>query len=88
MAGILAASFATAVLEELLLRAVVFRIVEQIAGTTAGLVFSAILFGLLHAINPGATPLSSAAIALEAGVLLAVAFVITRKLSGCPSEFT
>jgi uncharacterized protein len=80
LAGILAASFATAVLEELLLRAIVFRIVEQAAGTSAGLVFSAVLFGLLHAINPGATPFSSAAIALEAGVLLAVAFVITRSL--------
>jgi CAAX protease family protein len=41
---------------------------------------SAILFGLLHAANPGATPFSSLAVALEAGVLLAVAFAATRRL--------
>jgi len=80
LGGELAAYFAAAVLEELLLRAVVFRLVEQIAGTTIAVVFSAALFGLLHALNPGATVVSTGAIAIEAGVLLAVAYVLTRNL--------
>jgi uncharacterized protein len=80
LGGDLAAYFAGAVLEELLLRAVVFRLVEQIAGTTIAVVFSAVLFGLLHAMNPGATIVSTSAIAIEAGVLLAVAYALTRNL--------
>ena len=80
LGGVLAATFAAAVLEELLIRAVVFRLVEQISGTTIAVVFSAALFGLLHALNPGATVVSSLAIAIEAGVLLAVAYVLTRNL--------
>jgi membrane protease YdiL (CAAX protease family) len=72
--------FAVAVVEELLLRAVVFRIVEQACGTTIALVLSAAIFGLLHAVNPGATLFSSAAIAIEAGLLLALAYAVTRNL--------
>jgi hypothetical protein len=34
----------------------------------------------LHAFNPGATLTSSIAIALEAGVLLAAVFMVTRRL--------
>jgi hypothetical protein len=80
LGGPLAAYFGAAVLEELLLRAVVFRLVEEISGTTIAVVFSAALFGLLHALNPGATVVSGVAIAIEAGVLLAVAYVLTRNL--------
>ena len=38
------------------------------------------LFGLGHIFNPGATAFSSVAIALEAGVLLGGAYMLTRKL--------
>ncbi|HEY5106741.1 MAG TPA: type II CAAX endopeptidase family protein [Caulobacteraceae bacterium] len=78
--GLLAVAFAVGVMEELILRAIVFRVLEDATGTTVAVIFSAILFGLLHAINPGATLLSSAAIALEGGVMLALAFVLTRSL--------
>jgi uncharacterized protein len=81
--GELAVCFAAAVLEELAMRAVVFRLVEEAAGTTVGVVVSAVLFGLLHAFNPGATLVSSAAVAIEAGVLLAVAYALTRNLWFC-----
>jgi uncharacterized protein len=80
LGGDLAVYFAAAVLEELIMRAVVFRLVEQIAGTLIAVVFSAVLFGLLHAMNPGATIVSTSAIAIEAGVLLAVAYALTRNL--------
>jgi hypothetical protein len=36
--------------------------------------------GAGHAFNPGATVISSIAIALEAGVLLAAAYVVTGRL--------
>ena len=69
-----------AVTEEVLMRGVVFRIVEESLGSWIALAFSAALFGALHAFNRGATMTSSIAIALEAGVLLAAVFMLTRRL--------
>jgi membrane protease YdiL (CAAX protease family) len=69
-----------AVTEEVLMRGVVFRIVEESLGSWIALAFSAALFGALHAFNRGATTTSSIAIALEAGVLLAAVFMLTRRL--------
>lgn len=71
---------AGAVLEEALFRGVVFRLIEEWAGSWIALAFSAILFGAAHAFNPGATWISTVAIALEAGVLLGAAFVVTKNL--------
>lgn len=76
----LAASLLAAVGEELAFRGALFRIVEEGLGTTAALVISAAVFGLLHALNPGATVVSTAAIALEAGILLGAAYALTRNL--------
>jgi uncharacterized protein len=39
-----------------------------------------VLFGLMHFPNPQATVLSSVAIALEAGVMLAAAYMVTRRV--------
>jgi membrane protease YdiL (CAAX protease family) len=69
-----------ALFEELLFRGIIFRLIEQMTGTWIALAFSAALFGLLHIANPGATIFSSIEIALEAGVLLALAYVLTRSL--------
>lgn len=75
-----AASLAAAVTEEIIFRGVVFRIAEEGMGTWAALVSSGGLFGLIHGLNPGATVVSTLAIALEAGVLLAAAYALTRSL--------
>jgi membrane protease YdiL (CAAX protease family) len=80
LANGLAASFAGAVIEELIMRAILFRVVEEMTGTTIAIAFSAILFGLLHAFNPGATVVSTSAIAIEAGVLLALGYALTRNI--------
>jgi len=72
-----------AILEEVVIRGILFRIAEQAVGTWIALVVSALVFGALHARNPGAGVLSSIAIAMEAGVLLAAAFVLTRSLWSC-----
>jgi uncharacterized protein len=69
-----------AAFEELLFRGVVFRLTEEWTGTWVALTVSALLFGLVHAGNPGATWVSTIAIALEAGVLLAAAYVVARNL--------
>ena len=73
-------SLAAAVGEELLFRGAIFRIAEEWLGTTAALIISAVLFGAAHGLNSGATPISVAAIALEAGVLLGVAYSASRSL--------
>jgi len=76
----LSAAILAAVGEELAFRGGLFRILEESFGTATALAISAALFGLLHALNPGATVLSTAAIALEAGVLLGAAYALTRNL--------
>ncbi len=67
-------------LEELLFRGVLFRILEEWAGTVLALVVSGLVFGGLHLLNPGATLWGALAIALEAGALLGAAYVATRNL--------
>ena len=72
--------FLTAVGEELLFRAVIFRLTEKMFGTAIAAAVSAVLFGLSHAVNPGATPAALAALALGGGGLLAFSFTATRSL--------
>lgn len=69
--------------EEIITRGVLFRIVEEGLGTWWALAISAVFFGGAHIFNPGATLWSSAAIAIEAGILLALVFHVTRTLWAC-----
>jgi membrane protease YdiL (CAAX protease family) len=71
------------ILEEVVMRGIVFRIVEQSLGSWMALAISAAIFGLLHLLNPGATLLNAGAVMLEAGVLLAAAYMLTRRLWFC-----
>jgi membrane protease YdiL (CAAX protease family) len=80
LAGSVIAALAGAVTEELLFRGVLFRILSSWAGDAIALGVSAGLFGLFHAFNQGASAVSTLAIALEAGVLLAAAYLVTRRL--------
>jgi membrane protease YdiL (CAAX protease family) len=66
--------------EEIVARGILFRAVEECFGTWFALLFSAALFGLGHIANPNATWWSSLAIAVEAGLLLGMAFAWTRSL--------
>ena len=68
------------VFEELLFRAVLFQSVEQMAGSWIAIIVSSLVFGLLHLINPGATLAGAIYIAIEAGLLLAAAYLVTRRL--------
>jgi len=66
--------------EELIFRGVVYRIFEEMFGSVIALLVSAAFFGATHLANPGATLTSGAAIALEAGVLLGVSYMMVRNL--------
>jgi membrane protease YdiL (CAAX protease family) len=67
-------------MEELLFRGIMFRWIEELAGSWVALLLTSALFGLGHFYNPNATAFSSFAIALEAGVLLGGAYMLTRNL--------
>jgi len=70
----------TAVGEELLFRLVLFRFTEEAMGTGLAVLISALLFGLSHAANPGASPGSLVLLAGGIGVLLTFAFTATRNV--------
>jgi uncharacterized protein len=72
-----------AVLEEVVMRGVVFRILEQSLGSWLAVALSAVIFGALHLLNHGATLLNACAVMLEAGILLAAAYMLTRRLWLC-----
>jgi WD40 repeat protein/membrane protease YdiL (CAAX protease family) len=76
----LAPQLATAYMEEVITRGILFRIIEASLGSWLALLITAALFGLAHALNPHATALAVVAIALEAGIMLAAAFMVTRRL--------
>lgn len=69
--------------EEIMFRGALFRIVEEGLGTWAALIVSALVFGFMHASNPGATVWSSMAIAIEAGLLFGMIYHLTRSLPLC-----
>jgi membrane protease YdiL (CAAX protease family) len=80
LATALVGSLGPAFFEELLFRGVLFRILEQALGSWIALVGSALVFGGLHLVNPDATLQGAAAIALEAGLMLGAAYMLTRRL--------
>jgi len=84
LSGFVLALMNTAILpgfmEELLFRGILFRWIEEFACSWAALVITAALFGLAHILNANATWFSSFAIAVEAGLLLGGAYMLTRSL--------
>jgi hypothetical protein len=66
--------------EEVLFRLIIFKLVEEYFGSWVSIIASALLFGFAHLFNDNATLWSATAIAIEAGVLLAVAFMLTRRV--------
>ncbi len=66
--------------EEVIFRAIVFRLFDEWLGSAAALAVSALLFGGIHMSNPNASASAALAIAIEAGVMLGAAFLVTRSL--------
>lgn len=69
-----------AIFEEIGFRGVFFRMMEEWLGSWIALALSAVLFGLLHLIQPHASLVAAFAIAVEAGILLGGAYMLTRSL--------
>jgi membrane protease YdiL (CAAX protease family) len=75
-----ALSLQSAFIEELAVRGVMFRILEEWLGTWISLLLTASFFGGLHLLNPNSTVMGAVAIACSAGVILAGAYALTRRL--------
>ena len=73
-------AFTVAIFEEILLRGIIFRIVEEKLGSTIALIISAIIFGGLHLANPNSSFVAAVCIAVFAGLLLGAAYMYTRNL--------
>ena len=77
---VLLSVLAGAATEELVFRGFLFRLVAAAGGNWTALAVTSSLFGLAHIGNRGATLTSSAAIALEAGILLGAAYAAAGTL--------
>jgi uncharacterized protein len=76
----LAMALSSGIFEELLFRGVLHKSVEDLFGSWVALVVSALVFGLVHLLNPAGTLEGALFISIEAGILLAAAYMLTRKL--------
>lgn len=76
----LAFYFLVACGEEVIFRGILFRMIDERFGIRWALVVSALLFGFVHIVQPNATLWSSVAIAVEAGVMLGVAYKYAGSL--------
>lgn len=73
-------AFTSSIIEEILLRGIMFRIIEEKLGSYLALLISAIFFGLMHAGNPNSSLILSLGLAIQAGLLLGVSYIYTRNL--------
>lgn len=73
-------AFSVAIFEEILIRGIIFRIVEEKLGSFLSLLISAIIFGALHLANPNSTLFSGLCVGIEAGFLMGAAYIYKRNL--------
>jgi membrane protease YdiL (CAAX protease family) len=71
--------FTVAIIEEILVRGIIFRILEEKLGSYISLSISSVLFGVLHLANPHGTLISGICIT-TAGFLFGTAFIYSRNL--------
>jgi membrane protease YdiL (CAAX protease family) len=70
----------TSVILEITVCALGFRLVERLLGSWLSLLLLVIFFAALRLLSANATPLAVFAVALEAGLLFAVMYMLTRRL--------
>lgn len=73
-------AFTSAIFEEILVRGIIFRIMEEKLGSYIALIISALIFGALHLANPNATIATAFGLAIQAGLLLGAAFIYSKNL--------
>ena len=76
----LAIGIGAGVIEEVLFRGVLLRVLDSWLGSWAALAITSLLFGLIHLTNPGASVLTALGLVVVAGVLLGAAYLLTRRL--------
>lgn len=69
-----------ALIEEIFFRGVLLRLLDQRFGSMVALAATSLFFGRAHLANPEGTVAGALAIALEAGLMLGAAFLLTRRL--------
>ena len=73
-------SIQSGVVEELLIRAILLRLVWRAFGPWIAFAVSAALFGFGHIANPNATVFAAICIALEAGIMLGAFYALTGRV--------
>ncbi len=73
-------ALSSAIIEELFIRGIIFRIIEEKLGSYFALIISAVLFGLIHLANPNSSFIVGVGLAIQAGLLLGVAYIYSRSL--------
>ena len=68
------------VIEELIIRAVLLRLIWRAFGPWIAFAVSAALFGFGHIANPNATVFAAVCIALEAGIMLGAFYALTGRI--------
>jgi membrane protease YdiL (CAAX protease family) len=76
----LSGSIQSGVVEEIVFRLIILRLIWRAAGPWWALAVSAALFGGLHLGNPNATVFAAVCIAFEAGIMLAAFYILTGRL--------
>ncbi|MBT2246293.1 CPBP family intramembrane metalloprotease [Sphingobium sp. BHU LFT2] len=73
-------AFLSGLLEELIFRLIVFRLLLQAFGRWPALVASAAIFGAVHLMNAHASWFAALAIAIEAGLVLSAVYLATGRV--------
>lgn len=73
-------AFTSAIFEEILLRGIIFRLIEEKLGSYIALAISALIFGALHLANPNSSIVAALGIAIQAGLLLGAAYIYSKNL--------
>lgn len=73
-------AFTSSIFEETLMRGIIFRITEEKLGSYFALIISAVLFGAMHLANPNSSLIAAIGLAIQAGLLLASAYIYSRNL--------
>ncbi|WEV74370.1 CPBP family intramembrane metalloprotease [Bifidobacterium sp. ESL0798] len=74
------------VAEEIMMRGMLLRLVEEWLGSWGALAVSALVFGLMHLTNQDGSLWGGLAIAIEDGILAAALYFVTRSLWVCIGE--
>ena len=75
-----ASSIESGVLEELITRAIILRLLWRAFGPWVAFAVSAAFFGASHLANPNSSPFAALCIAVEAGIMLGAFYALTGRL--------